>query len=762
MNDIFYRQLIEEQPTAFAYNRILLNEDGYPCDCEILNINNAYAKLFDRETSDIVGKRITEVLPDIKTSEFDWIKLLGNIALHGGKMERAQYCGPLGRWFKITAYSPEKYYVITYILDVTKEMCQLAEMERLIDISEELLLNKDSKNDYQKISDDFLKISGAKYAVFNLFNEDGNYFSTKAITGDKEIVKKAVDIIGYKFEEKKWEYDIEFTEKTKAKTITRFRCLRDLTGKAISKDLIALLEKTFYIGEVVVINIVMNHTILGNFILFMEKDKHFDKDTLAEVYTRQLAVFITRKRAEDALLKEKILLDAIFYSTPGMAYLYDDQNRLIRWNKKHEEVTGYSAEELSEMTLYDWYKGDELSQRAVTEGLGKAVTEGFGDAEANLQKKDGTIVPMYFTASAFTLENRQYFTGIALDITERKRKEAEIFNLSYRDQLTGLYNRRFYEEELKRLDTERNLPLSLVMGDVNGLKLVNDSFGHVMGDNLLKKVAEVMQKGSRAEDIVARLAGDEFVIILPKTDSFEAGQIIKRIADLSYNEKVDSVDISISFGCDTKYHNEQNIEEIFKNAEDDMYKKKLFEGPNMRGKTIKVIINTLYEKNQREKEHSLRVSSLCIGLGKALGLQDSDISLLKTAGLLHDIGKIAIDEAILNKPGRLTEEEHSEIKRHSEIGFRMLNTVDDMSEIANCILHHHERWDGKGYPKGLKGEEIPQPARIIAIANAYDDMTSDKVYGSALPKDIAIEKLINNAGIKYDPVLVRIFADKVL
>ncbi len=348
-----------------------------------------------------------------------------------------------------------------------------------------------------------------------------------------------------------------------------------------------------------------------------------------------------------------------------------------------------------------------------------------------------------------------------MDITERKRKEIEIFDLSFRDQLTGLYNRRFYEEELKRLDNGKNLPLSIVMGDVNGLKLVNDSFGHVMGDKLLKKVAEVLKKGARKGDIIARLAGDEYIIILPNTDKDAARQIIDRITELSCQERVDSIEISISFGCDTKYNPHENLEDIFKNAEDDMYKRKLFEGPNMRGKTIKVIINSLYEKNQREKEHSLRVSQLSLSLGKALGLQETELEMLKTAGLLHDIGKIAIDEEILNKPGGLSEEEREELKRHSEIGFRMLNTVDNMSEIALYILYHHERWDGHGYPKKLKAEEIPLTSRIIAVANAYEVMTSDKVYGQALPKEKAGEKLMHYAGIKYDPTLVRVFMEKV-
>jgi diguanylate cyclase (GGDEF)-like protein/PAS domain S-box-containing protein/putative nucleotidyltransferase with HDIG domain len=761
MNDKFYRHLVDELSIAISYNKILLDEKGIPYDYEIIEVNKAYEKLIKREKSDIVGRRITEILPEVRASQFDWIHFCGDVALNGGEKEMEHFYDPLGRWFKLTVYSFEKYYFTSYVLDITKEMSQLTEIEKLIDISEELILNTEHKNDYQKISDDFLKISGAKYAMFNLFDEDGKSFTMKAITGDKGIIQKAINILGYKFEDKKWAYDIEHANKIQLKTITRFNSLKELTGKIIPAPLTAMLEKSFNMGEVIVIKITMQNVMLGDITLFMEKGKNFDKDTLAEVYARQLGMFITRKRAEDALFKEKRLIDSIFYSTPGMIYLYDDQSRLVRWNKKHEDITGYSAEELSEMTLLDWYKDDELSQKAVKEGISRAFKEGFGDAEADLQKKDGTTLPMYFTASPLNFEGKQYFTGIAIDITERRRREAEIYHLSYRDQLTGLYNRRFYEEELIRLDTERNLPLTLVMGDVNGLKLINDSFGHVIGDRFLKKVAEVMVKGCRADDIVARLAGDEYVIILPKTDAFEAKQIIKRIKELSVKEKIDSIDISISFGYGTKYNVDENIEEIFKIAEDNMYKKKLFEGPNMRGKTINVIINSLYEKNKREELHSLQVSALCKSMGEALGLTENEIDSLKTAGLLHDIGKIAIDEDILNKPGKLTEEEHDELKRHSEIGYRMLNTVINMTEIAKYILHHHERWNGKGYPKGLKGDDIPYFSRIIAIANFYDDLTSEKVYEAALPKEIVIEKLLENAGSKFDPELVRVFVEKV-
>ena len=352
--------------------------------------------------------------------------------------------------------------------------------------------------------------------------------------------------------------------------------------------------------------------------------------------------------------------------------------------------------------------------------------------------------------------------GVSRNIEERKKAEKEILYLSYHDQLTGLYNRRFYEEELKRLDVERNLPLTLVIGDVNGLKLINDSFGHVMGDELLKKVAKVIRIGCRTDDIIARLGWDEFVIILPKMDVIEVAKVINRFNDLSLQEKIGSIDISISFGYETKNNNEEKIEEIFKKAEDHMYKKKLFESPSMRGKTIQAIINTLHEKNTREEAHSNRVSLFCENMGKALSLLEEEIQELKTVGLLHDIGKIAIDETILNKPDKLTDDEWNEIKRHPEIGYRILSTVNDMSDMANYVLYHHERWDGKGYPKGLKGEEIPFVSRIISVVDTYDAMTSERSYRGALPETIAIEELQKYAGIQFDPELVSIFIEKVL
>ncbi|MEL7564456.1 MAG: HD domain-containing phosphohydrolase [Dehalobacterium sp.] len=347
----------------------------------------------------------------------------------------------------------------------------------------------------------------------------------------------------------------------------------------------------------------------------------------------------------------------------------------------------------------------------------------------------------------------------AIEFMKRKK---EIVYLSYHDKLTGLYNRRFFEEEVKRLDIERNLPISIIMGDVNGLKLINDAFGHDKGDELLQKAAAAIQSSCRQDEIIARWGGDEFVILLPRTETKEAEEIVKKIKKLNLGEHVNSLSVSVSFGWNTKRKVEDDILKVLKSAEDYMYKNKLIENQGIRNNTINTIINTLHEKNPREEAHSKRSSEICKKIGKALGFSEVKLSKLEAVALLHDIGKIAIDENTLNKPGKLLEQEWDEIRRHPEIGFRILNTSYDFSELAECILAHHERWDGTGYPKGLKGENIPKIARIIAIADSYDAMTSERPYRKAMSQEEAALEIKKNSGTQFDPEIARTFIEKVI
>lgn len=367
----------------------------------------------------------------------------------------------------------------------------------------------------------------------------------------------------------------------------------------------------------------------------------------------------------------------------------------------------------------------------------------------------------YFEVVAYSPQPQQVAVIIS-DITDRKRTEKEIHFLSNHDYLTGVFNRRFYEEAVVRLDTKENLPLSLVISDVNGLKLINESFGHGLGDELLKKVADVIIKECRDQDVVARLSGDEFIILLPKTDELQAAEMVKRMKKAVLKESVGAINFSISFGYETKINMDQNIQEVLKNAEDNMYRHKLYESASIKNKTIDLIMNTLYEKSSREMLHSKRVSEICEKIAQKMNFDQDDISQVKAAGLIHDIGKMGIDEKILNKPGGLDQDEWKKIQRHPEIGYRILSSSIEFSELARYVLEHQERWDGKGYPKRLKGEEISIQARIIGVADAFDAMTCDRAYRKGLSVEEAVSEIRKCAGTQFDPEVANVFAEKVL
>lgn len=272
--------------------------------------------------------------------------------------------------------------------------------------------------------------------------------------------------------------------------------------------------------------------------------------------------------------------------------------------------------------------------------------------------------------------------------------------LSYHDQLTGLYNRRFFEAELQRLDTGRNLPFSLAMADVNGLKLTNDAFGHAAGDQLLISVAEIFARECRADEIIARIGGDEFVILFPKTSEQDAKAILRRIQKAIERVETDRIVLSVSMGLGTKTSADQPIHEVLIRAEENMYRKKLVESQSMRNETIRVILKTLGEKSAREKEHSVKVSQIARKIGQALELDRETMGELEAASLMHDIGKIAVSETILTKAGPLTVPEREEMRKHPEAGYQVLKSADAYTALAEIVLSHHERWDGSGYPRG--------------------------------------------------------------
>lgn len=345
------------------------------------------------------------------------------------------------------------------------------------------------------------------------------------------------------------------------------------------------------------------------------------------------------------------------------------------------------------------------------------------------------------------------------EISERKKSEEHIRYLSFNDPLTGLYNRAFFEEEMKRLDTQRQLPLSLIMADLNGLKLINDAFGHHRGDMILQKAADALRASCRREDIIARLGGDEFVVLLPKTSAEVAEEICNRIQANCKKMEEASIQISLSLGMATRLSTTISMDDTLKDAEDRMYRNKLIESRNIRSSFIVSLEKTLREKSHETEDHTLRLQRMVTVIGKTLNMSEAEVDHLNLLAALHDIGKIAIPSAILDKAGRLTPEEWDTMKKHPEIGYRIALSTPELVPIAEAILAHHEAWNGSGYPLGLAGEKIPLPARILAVADTFDVMVSGRPYRGAVTKQEALEEIQKCSGTQFDPEIVKVFID---
>ena len=280
------------------------------------------------------------------------------------------------------------------------------------------------------------------------------------------------------------------------------------------------------------------------------------------------------------------------------------------------------------------------------------------------------------------------------------------------------------------------LPLSIIIADLNGLKLINDAFGHDMGDRLLKKAASIIKRSCRSEDIIARWGGDEFSIVLHSTGERETLEIIERIQSACGRARF-KIPVSISLGCATKTDPGTRIETVMKKAEDSMYRNKLVSSKRVQNEIIGSLTRTLFDKNIETEASSERVVQLSKRLGERLKLPENMMEELVIHARLHDIGKVAVKEKILKKKASLKKEEWDEIKKHTEIGYRIANTSALLSPIAEYILCQHEWWDGSGYPRNLKGDEIPLISRIVAVTDSYEVMLNDRPYRRAYSRQKA-------------------------
>ena len=442
----------------------------------------------------------------------------------------------------------------------------------------------------------------------------------------------------------------------------------------------------------------------------------------------------------------------------GICYL-DTDGYFINTNDYFNQMFQYTSDELKPLNIRDLNDQTEFNQNYALTQLLNDQNAIDHTVEKPLKRKDGTSFWANVSVSRIRFNQEDIYMSTVIDISERKKAEEMMHYLNYHDQTTGLTNRHYYETNIDKYDREENYPLTLIKIDINGMKLINDAFGYEMGDTLVKRVVSLIKPIVYNSDMFCRFGGSDFIILYTKVQKPYIDIIMAQINHMMTNETIQNIKVSVSSAYAMKNTMDEDLNSILKKAEMRLSREKLIDTSSMLSRTIEIIMNSLYEKNSREMEHSKRVSYWCEKIAQRMNLDSHIVSKLRIAGLMHDIGKIGIPDSILDKPERLTEEEFNLIRKHSEVGYRILSAANEFSEIADYILAHHERWDGMGYPKGLKGNDIPIYSRIISVADSFDAMTSDRAYRKAMTINQAKQEIIKFSNIQFDPNVVKIFLD---
>ena len=691
---------VEILPIGYALQKIICDRNGIPVNYEFVEVNKAFEDLSGYQKSDIIGKRITEIIPEVTTSKFDWIKVYGDLALSGGNIEFDQYVNALKGWYRINAHSPKKGYCAIFFTDISKEMQDIEEKNILLTSINDIIF---------ELNEDFV-------------------FENIIVSEDNYLFMPRQSIIGKKIQE------LFFGELAETIVAAFKRAVTTGQKEHITYKSIIPGEDKWYRADI-----------------FCRDNVHGRRKYIVSV-----SEITKQKKVELELESKTAELERFFNINLDLLCIANMEGDFIKVNISWEKVLGYTAAELAERKFLDFVHPDDMKDTIATMSRLRNKEQILFFVN-RYQCKDGSY--RYIEWCSQPYGNMIY--AAARDITDRRRTEEKILYLSFHDQLTGLYNRRFYEEELKRVDQENNLPLSIVMADVNGLKLANDAFGHLVGDEMLIRIAETFLQECQSGEIVSRIGGDEFVIILPRTKKKDVESLVCRIIQSIGENKVNRLDLSVSFGFATKIAANENIEDTFKKAEELMYQHKLLESPKVREKAIQTILTTMYEIFPEEQEHTEEVSKICEFIGKQLEFNQHELAEIKTAGLLHDIGKININEKILHKQEKLSDSEWDEIKRHAETGYRILNAVNELSYIAKYVLHHHEHWDGSGYPDGQKETEIPLYSRIIGIADAYHAMRKERPYRKAFTAQETLDEIKKKAGSQFDPKVALKFVEGI-
>jgi diguanylate cyclase (GGDEF)-like protein/PAS domain S-box-containing protein len=490
------------------------------------------------------------------------------------------------------------------------------------------------------------------------------------------------------------------------------------------------------------------------------KENHkwtIQKLELLQIFSEIIGSAIERKENEIALKESENRYRSIFENIGVPTIIVNNHNKIILVNEEFENFSHYRKNEIEHKKyLTEFFEEKDIDKNIYTyfKEHGYKTIKNY---ETKIICNNHSIKNAILHISKIPSTNKNIISF--LDISKQKEMEKNLRNLSYHDALTSLYNRAYLIEMIDKFEKSEIHPIGVISCDVDGLKLVNDTFGHETGDTLLKTLANILKDTVPFEDIIARIGGDEFIILLPNKNYKMTKKIYDAIKQKieEHNKMQFKIILNASIGFSIKDNKEKTLKKAINEADHNMYREKLHHKQSKRNTSIRTLMKALEARDFITEGHGERLQDLITCMAKALNFSDPEIADLRLLGQFHDIGKVGIPDHILFKKGPLNDLEKKEMQRHSEIGYRITQSSPDLVPISDWVLKHHEWWNGEGYPLRLMGTEIPLPCRMLSIVDAYDAMTNDRPYRKKLSQKEAVQELKDYSNIQFDPKLVEIF-----